>query len=220
MKCELEAAVSKIFNTLINIVHSHSYTTFTFEFENLHSFFFSFIILEYDFKSSRPVDNEISCLVLISESVSSDNNWLFPSWNESGDIFNNDGFSKDGTVQDVSDGSVGAFPHLFEIELLDSGFVRGDGGTFDTNFALFDGVGGIDGDLIVGGVSMFDAEVEVLNIEVEEGEDEFVLDGLPDDPGHLIAVELSNWVFNFNFLKLHQNIKRYFINGENTSIML
>ena len=207
-KGELETAVSKTLNALINIVHTQTDTTFSFELEHFHSLLFSFSVLENEFESSWSVDDKICGFVLVAECVSADDDGLFPAWDEPGDVFDDDWFSEDGSVEDVSDGSIGRFPHLFEVELFDSGLIGSDGGTLDTNFALFDGVGGIDGDLIVGGISVFDTEIEVLDVEIEEGVDEFVLDGGPDDSGHLITIELSDWVFDFNFFKLHQ--KRYF----------
>jgi len=64
----------------------------------------------------------------------------------------------------------------------DTGLVGGDGGALDADVGAEDGICGVDGDLVVGGVAVLDAEVKVLDVEVEEGEDELVLDVLPDDP--------------------------------------
>lgn len=98
---------------------------------------------------------------------------------------------------------------MLEVELLDSGLIRSDGSAFDTDLALSDGVSSIDGDLIVSGVSVLNTEVKVFDVEIKEGVDELVLDGLPNDSGHFIAIEFGNWVFDFDFGELHQ--KRYFI---------
>jgi hypothetical protein len=54
--------------------------------------------------------------------------------------------------------------------------------------------GGIDGDLVVGGVALLDAEVVVEQVDVEVGQDQLVLDELPDDAGHLVAVEFDDRV--------------------------
>src|SRR6202023_2603294 len=59
---------------------------------------------------------------------------------------------------------------------------------------LLDGVGGIDGDLIVGLVAVFHPEVEIHQVDIEERVDQLVLDVLPDDPGHLVAIELQGGV--------------------------
>ena len=55
-----------------------------------------------------------------------------------------------------------------------------------------DRVGRVDRDLVVRGVAALDAEVVVLELDVEVGQDQLVLDELPDDPGHLVAVELDD----------------------------
>ena len=61
-----------------------------------------------------------------------------------------------------------------------------------------DRVGGVDGDLVLGGVAALDAEVVVLELDVEVGQDQLVLDELPDDPGHLVAVELDDGVLHLD----------------------
>ena len=63
---------------------------------------------------------------------------------------------------------------------------------------LQDGVGGIDGDLIVGGVAVLHAEVVVLEVDVEIRKDEAVLDELPDDARHLVAIEFDDGVVHLD----------------------
>ncbi len=46
--------------------------------------------------------------------------------------------------------------------------------------------------LIVGGVPVRQSEVVVEALDVEVREDELVLDHLPDDPRHLVAVHLHH----------------------------
>ena len=84
--------------------------------------------------------------------------------------------------------TVGTSPHLLEAELLDSGLVRGDLGAFDTDRVLLDSFGRVDGDLVVCldisevllhrkraemgtyRISRFHAEIVVLEIDVDIGE--------------------------------------------------
>ena len=161
LESEFEAAVSKSFNTLISVVHAETNSTVSFELVDFHLFFSSVISLKDDLKSSRFVDCEISGFILVSEGVSANDDGLLPSWDQLRDIFDHDGFSEDSAVEDISDGSVGALPHLLEFEFLDSGIIGGDGGALDAYFALLDGFCGFNGDFVVGGVSVFHAEVEV-----------------------------------------------------------
>jgi len=46
--------------------------------------------------------------------------------------------------------------------------------------------------LVVGPVPLLDAEVVILQVDVEIGQDQLLLDEVPDDPGHLVAVELDD----------------------------
>ena len=101
--------------------------------------------------------------------MSSDDDGFFPSWNESGNVLDDDGFSEDSAIEYISDGSIRALPHLLELELLDSRLIGRDGGALDSNFTLFDGLCGFDGDLVVGGIAVLDAEIEIEDVEIEEG---------------------------------------------------
>ena len=132
--------------------------------------------------------------------MSADDDGFGPVANESGDVLDDDGLSEDGSVEVVSDGAVGGFPHLFQFEFLDSGFVGGDGGTLDADFALLDGLSCIHGDLVVGLISVLHPQIEVLDVKIEEGVDEFVLDELPEDSGHLVSVQLGDGVSHLYFL--------------------
>ena len=87
---------------------------------------------------------------------------------------------------------------LLEVELLDSRLIGGDGGALDAHRVLLDSLGGVNGDLVVGLVAVLEAEIVVLEVDVEVGEDELVLDVLPDDAGHLIAVELDDGVLDLD----------------------
>ena len=93
-------------------------------------------------------------------------------------------------VEDVPDRPVGALPHLLEPKLLDARLVRRDRRALDADAVLQDRVGGVDGHLVVGGVAVREAEVVVLDREVEVGEDELLLDLGPDD-----AEKRERWFF-------------------------
>lgn len=87
---------------------------------------------------------------------------------------------------------------LLQLELLDTSLIGGDGGTLDTDLVLLDGLGGVNGDLVVGLVTVLETEIIVLQVDIEVGIDELVLDGLPDDTGHLIAIELNDGVLDLD----------------------
>jgi hypothetical protein len=43
------------------------------------------------------------------------------------------------------------------------------------------------------------AEIEIHQVDVEIGKDQFVFDFLPDDPSHLVAVHLDDGISNLDF---------------------
>ena len=55
-----------------------------------------------------------------------------------------------------------------------------------------DRFGRIDGDLIIGRVAVLDAEIVIFELDVEIGQDQLLLDEVPDDAGHLVAVEFGD----------------------------
>lgn len=87
--------------------------------------------------------------VLIAKRVPADGDWLFPSGNETGDVCHENGFAKDGAAQNVANGSVWGFPHLFQGKLLDTGLIRGDCGTLYADIVLLDCLCRVHGDLVV-----------------------------------------------------------------------
>lgn len=70
---------------------------------------------------SQPVSlEELDSLIdhyLITEGVSADSDGLRPARNKPGNVLADDWLAEDGASQDVSDGSVGALPHLLQLEL-------------------------------------------------------------------------------------------------------
>lgn len=104
--------------------------------------------------------------------MSTDDDWFGPTWNTTWNVLDDDGLTENDTSNNVTESSVGGLPHLLQIEFLDSSFVRSDSSTFDTNFAGFDGRCSVDGYLVISSITVFDAQVVVLDVEVQVREDE------------------------------------------------
>ena len=98
-----------------------------------------------------------------------DNDRLCPPWDKSGDVLDHDGLAEDCAVELVTDGTVGALPHFFQLELLDTSLISCDGGALNADLACLDGMSSIKGDLVISGVTVLDAQIEVLDIDVEVG---------------------------------------------------
>src|SRR5262249_60600052 len=89
---------------------------------------------------------------------------------------------------------------LLEAEPLPPRLVRGDRRALDPHPVLLDRVRRFDGDPVLGRVAALDPEVEVDQLDVQVREDELLLDERPDDPCHLVAVELDHRVLDFDLL--------------------
>ncbi|CAI8362236.1 MAG: Uncharacterised protein [Cellulomonadaceae bacterium TMED98] len=88
--------------------------------------------------------------------MTTNNDGLIPARNKTGNIGNDDRLAENHAADDVSNGAVGAAPHLLQAKFFDPGLIGGDGGAFDADTVFFDGVGRVDGDLVVGLVALFD----------------------------------------------------------------
>src|SRR5689334_14943553 len=108
-------------------------------------------------------------------------NGTVPGSDEAWHILNDDGLPEHRTIQDVTDGAVGTLPHLFQLEFFNAVLIGGDGGAFDTDPVLPDGVGGIYGYLVIGLVAVLYAKVKIFYVYIHVRKDELVLDKLPDN---------------------------------------
>ena len=64
---------------------------------------------------------------------------------------------------------------------------------------LQNGIGRVNRHLIICRVTIFDAQVVVLKIDVEVRQDEAVLNELPHDASHFVAIKFDDWVYDFDF---------------------
>ena len=135
-------------------------------------------------------DAELGGLVDVAVGVAGDGDGLLPVLDGGLDAVDHNGRTEDRAVQRSADGAVGALPHLMELVLLHPLGVGGDGGALDGHAVFLVGLGGVEGHLVAGGVTVGQAEVIILGLEVHERQDELVLDDLPEHTGHLVAVHL------------------------------
>jgi hypothetical protein len=63
---------------------------------------------------------------------------------------------------------------------------------------LLDGVGRVDRDLVVRRIPIFNTEIVVVEVDIEVGVDERLSDLVPDDAGHLVAIEFDNRSLNLD----------------------
>jgi hypothetical protein len=94
----------------VGVEHAHVGTSISGGLEVVHlldSRFASVGWGEDKLKLSWLCDNVVLASVLISVGVSTNDDGLLPSWDESGDVTDDDGLTEDSTVENVTDSSVG-----------------------------------------------------------------------------------------------------------------
>ena len=150
---------------------------------------------------------EIGGAIDVAESMTADHDRLGPPGHQPRDVLADDRLAEDDAAENVADGAVRRLPHLLEAELLHPRFVRRDRGAFDPDPAGLDGMGGLDCDPVLGQVAIVDAEIEVEQGEVEIRNEQLLLDQLPNDPRHLVPVEVGDRVLHFDLVHL-PNLRR------------
>ena len=137
-------------------------------------------------------DLHLDRAVDVAIGMAADDDRLRPVRHQARHVAADDRLAEDRAVEDVADRAVRAAPHLLQAEFGDARLIRGDGRAFHADAILLDGIGGIDGHLVVGLVAVLDAQVVVFQVHIQVGEDELLLDEPPDDAGHLVSVELDD----------------------------
>ncbi len=187
-------------NGLFRIVHAHQHSR---PFEIIHTelrHLPSILGHKLHLKLSCLSCHKVCRLILVPKGVSPYDNRLGPSRHEPWDILYHNRLPKDGPIELVPDGSIGRFPHLFQVEFFHSVLIGGDCGTLYANLVLLYSSGCIQRHLVSSLVSMLDAQVEVEDVEIQEGKDQLVLDHAPNDASHLVTIHLHNRVRNLYLL--------------------
>ncbi len=193
----VERGAGKVADGLVKVVHAHGDARCR-GVKHLVLDFGAVVADELHRQFAFAGEFEIGGAVLIAKCVTANDDRLGPSGNKARHVLADDRLAENDAAEDVADGAVGRTPHLLEAEFFNAAFIGGDGGAFHANAVLLDCVGRIDCHLIIGRIAVFNREVVIFEIDIEIGVDQFVLDRLPDDAGHLIAVEFDDWVGDFD----------------------
>lgn len=173
---------------------------------------------ERDFDFAGLGDDVVLAPVLVAEGVSTNDDWLLPAWNTLGDVLDANRLSEHSAVKDVSDCAVRTLPHLLKVELLDSCLVWGDGGALDADLVLEGCICGIGSDLICRGIAIGHRQIVVLRLHVHVGMDVALLDPLPNDACHLIAVHVYDGVGNLHLAESSCKVSLSYESGKHSEI--
>ena len=148
---------------------------------------------ELDLDGAGLSNNIILAAVLITESVSSNDDWLGPAWYAPRNVRDDNWLSEDRAVKDVPDGSIGTPPHLLEVEFFHSALIGSDRSAFYGNLVLLGCLSAIDRDLVISGIARSDGQVVVFGLEVDVRVDVALLDPLPDHARHFVTIDVNDW---------------------------
>ena len=143
----------------------------------------------------------LGVFIYVAVGMAGDGDGLFPVAHAGGDAFHHHWRAEHRAVQYGADGTVGALPHLLEAVFLHALGVGGDGGAFD-GYAVFErSLGAFHGDAVIRLIAVLQAQVIVFGLQVHIGQNQLVLDLLPQDAGHLVAVHLHQRRFHQNLVQ-------------------
>ena len=198
---KLEAVVHrcacKIDDAVIKVVHAHRDARGG----RVEHFFFdhcAVVAHEFHRQLTWARHQEISRFILVTKRVTANNNRLRPTGHKARNVLTNDWCTENNAAKDVTDRAVRATPHLLEAEFFNALLIRCDGRTFNANTIFLDRVCRVDRDLVVGLVTDFHGKIVILQINVQIGQDQFLLNEIPNDPCHFVAVEFDDWVSYLN----------------------
>ncbi len=195
----LEARVGETADRIHSVVHGQATATLGGEVKDLPLGGLAAIRgSEADFELAGLLGDEVGGLVLVTEGMATNHNGLGPARDETRNVLHHNGLTEDGTTKNVADSAVGGEPHLLEVELLHAILIGGNGGTLDTNVVLLDGLSSLNGNLVISGITVGETEIVVLDVKVEVGKNELLLNVGPDDAGHFITIEIHNGVRNLD----------------------
>ena len=187
----------EIADRVVEIVHRHRYARGRclehFVLDGL-----AVVAYELDGELALAGEAEVGGAVLVAIGVAADDDRLGPAGHQARHVFADDRFAEDDAAEDVADRAVGRAVHLLQIEFFDARLVGRDSRALDRDADLFGHLGRIDRDLVVGLVAIFDAEVVIEQLDIEIGVDQLLLDELPNDARHLVAVHLDDGILDLD----------------------
>src|SRR6185437_8413956 len=194
----IQRSAGEIADRIVEVVHRERYAARR-RLKHLVLNHLAILAGEFNRDFSFAGEREIGGAILIAISVTADDDWLRPAWHEARDVPADDGLAENHAAKDVANSPVRRAPHFLEVIFLDAALIGGNGCALHTHADFLDHLGGVDGDLILGLVAMFDTEIVIEKVDIEIRMYEFVFNQLPDDASHLVAVELDDWIFDLNF---------------------
>ena len=144
----------------------------------------------------------LGCLIDITVSVTRNGDRLFPIANGRTNRINENGSAENGTVENGTDSSVRALPHLGEIIFFYTLLVGRDGCTLYCNAVFLSCVCRVKGNLIFRFFTLGETEIVIFGFEIDKWEKKLILDHLPKNSCHFVAIHFDQRCFHLNLTHL------------------
>ena len=194
---KLETAMCEAADTLVRVVHALNNTS-TIKVVDFHLLLLSTLALEHEFSHSWLIGTNLHTLVYITISMTGNGDRLLPVLHTWVNAWNGDRCTKYSSVHDASDGSVRTFPHFVQLVFIHTLGIRSNRGTLYCHTIFLGSLSRVDGHLIVGLITIGQAQVIILSLEVDERQYQFILNHLPQDASHLVTVHLHQGSCHLN----------------------
>ena len=161
---------------------------------------------DHEFRLAACRHRAFHIAVHVAVSMTGQRDGLFPVRHKGNDTLHQDWRAEHGAVQNGADRAVRGFPHLMQVVFLHAGSVRGDGRAFHGDAVFFCGLGALHCDAVACLVAVLEPQIIVFRLQIHVRQDEDLLEHLPDDARHLVAVHLHErrlhlQLFHFNTSK-------------------
>ncbi len=144
-------------------------------------------------------DLHLACLVHIPIGMAGNRNRLLPVPDARLDALDRNRGAEYGAVKNRADGTVGAFPHLFEIIFRHTGSVGGNGSAFDGHAILLGGLRRVKSYLVIRLIAVLQAQIVIFCLQIHKRQNQLILNHFPKNAGHLIPIHLHQRSCHFNF---------------------
>ena len=155
-------------------------------------------IRKHEFRFSRLLHPILDRAIQVAIGMARDRDRTFPAGNDRLDLRNQDRRTEHRAVKRSTDRRIGRTPKLAQAILLFSLQVWRNGRALGADLQPLDRIGGFDRHRIPRFFPIWEGKVIILRVKLHKGQDQFLLDHVPDNARHFIAVQLRDRILHLD----------------------
>ena len=194
----IKRCASKTSNRFVKVIHAH-HDARTLKFGHFHLDWLAAILWHIcHCHGARTGHFKVGRFVLITVGMTPNNDRLVPVRHQFRNVLADNRLAKHDAIQNVANRAIWRLPHLLQVKFFNSGFVGGYRCAFHADPVFQDCVCRINRHLVSRCITALDAQVVVVDVDIEIRQDQPIFNELPDDPRHFVAVNIDNRIYNFD----------------------